>query len=161
MELVILIGLQASGKSTFFQTHFASTHQHISKDRMRNHKHRDRRQRQLLTAALAAGQSVVVDNTNPSVEQRAVLIQLGQQYGANISGYYFDSKPQDCLKRNQQRQGKAKVPEVGVYATLKKLVLPSYKEGFHQLFDVAIAGNNNFHIQPWQEDNTEDGQSKL
>ncbi|MEO1348280.1 MAG: AAA family ATPase [Cyanobacteria bacterium J06635_15] len=65
MELVILMGLQASGKSTFFQTHFASTHVHISKDLMRNNKNRRRRQSQLLIEALAAGQSVVVDNTNP------------------------------------------------------------------------------------------------
>ena len=29
--LVIFVGLPASGKSTFFQTHFAGTHRHVSK----------------------------------------------------------------------------------------------------------------------------------
>ena len=134
MELVILIGLQASGKSTFFRTYFANTHEHISKDLMGNNKNRNRRQAQLLSAALEAGRSVVVDNTNPTVEERAVLIQQGQSYGAEIIGYYFESNLKDCLKRNQSRTGKAKVPDIGIYATIKKLAPPSYTEGFHRLF---------------------------
>ncbi len=32
MDLVILIGLQASGKSTFVRTRLAETHVHVSKD---------------------------------------------------------------------------------------------------------------------------------
>jgi predicted kinase len=32
MELVIFIGLQASGKSTFYHERFARTHVHVSKD---------------------------------------------------------------------------------------------------------------------------------
>ncbi|MEO0533746.1 MAG: ATP-binding protein [Cyanobacteria bacterium P01_A01_bin.123] len=152
MELVILIGLQASGKSTFFQTRFANTHVHISKDLMRNNKNRRRRQSQLLVEALAAGQSVVVDNTNPTVAERADLIQQGQQYGAEIIGYYFESTLSKCLDRNQQRAGKAKIPEVGLYATIKKLVKPTYAEGFDRLFHVAIAAGNTFRVQAWQED---------
>jgi predicted kinase len=41
--MVIFIGLQASGKTTFFQTYFAETHVLVSKDRFRNNKNRDRR----------------------------------------------------------------------------------------------------------------------
>ena len=147
MELVILIGLQASGKSTFFRTYLANTHKHISKDLMRNNKNRDRRQIQLLTTALQAGHSAVVDNTNPTVEERAPLIHQGQVYGAEIIGYYFESKLKDCLERNQQRTGKAKVPDVGIYSTIKKLVLPSYAEGFQRLFHVAIAAHGTFNIR--------------
>ncbi len=87
MQLVIFIGLQASGKSTFFRQRFAVTHEHVSKDLMRNNKNRTRRQTQLIESALQAGHSVVVDNTNPTVEDRASLIQLGSLYGAEIIGY--------------------------------------------------------------------------
>ena len=160
MGLVILIGLQASGKSTFFRIYFANTHEHISKDLMRNNKNRNRRQAQLLSAALEAGHSVVVDNTNPTVEERAVLIQQGQQYGAEIFGYYFESNLKDCLKRNQSRTGKAKVPDIGIYATIKKLAPPSYTEGFHRLFHVAIAADGAFNIKPWREE-VKDGQPEL
>lgn len=138
MELVIFIGLQASGKTTFFQTHFKATHEHVSKDLMRNNKNRARRQTQLIEAALQAGRSVVVDNTNPTLEDRAALIQLGKTYRAKIIGYYFESQVSSCRQRNQQRVGKDKVPEVAIYSTIKKLVRPTYAEGFHQLFYVRI-----------------------
>jgi predicted kinase len=147
MELVIFVGLQASGKSTFFRRYFASTHEQISKDLMRNNKNRDRRQIQLVTEALAAQKSIVIDNTNPTVEDRSRLIQLGQRYGAEIIGYSFESHLKDCLERNQQRTGKAKIPDIGLYATIKKLMPPSYTEGFHKLFQVAIAENGEFKIQ--------------
>ena len=45
-QLVILIGLQASGKSTFYRTRFADTHTWISKDRLRHNRNPGRRQQQ-------------------------------------------------------------------------------------------------------------------
>jgi len=152
MELVIFIGLQASGKSTFFRTYFATTHEQVSKDLMRNNKNRARRQAQLIEAALQAGRSVVVDNTNPTIEDRASLIQLSKTYGAQIIGYYFESHVSLCRKRNQQRVGKDQVPDVAIYSTIKKLVRPTYAEGFHQLFYVYIASQSAFEVRPWAED---------
>lgn len=151
MELIILIGLQASGKSTFFRQDWAATHELVSKDLMRNNKNRARRQAQLVEAALQAERSVVVDNTNPTIEERASLIELGKRYNAQILGYYFQSKVSDCLERNQQRTGKARVPDVGIYATAKKLVLPAYAEGFHQLFYVKMTDNSAFAVRAWTE----------
>src|SRR5918911_192813 len=133
-ELVIFIGLQASGKSTFFRDRFAATHVHVSKDRFRNNKNPNKRQAQLIEAALQEGKSVVVDNTNPTGKERRSLIELGRQYGAKIVGYYFESEVRRCLERNQQRIGKTRVPDVALYATAKKLVPPSYSEGFDELF---------------------------
>lgn len=151
MELVILIGLQAAGKSTFFQTYYAETHVHISKDRLRNNRNRVKRQAQLIETALQARHSVVVDNTNSTVEERRSLIHLGRLYGAKIVGYYFESHVSSCLKRNQTRLGKARVPDVAIYATIKKLIPPSYAEGFHRLFDVQIGNSDAFEIRPWIE----------
>lgn len=137
-ELVILVGLQASGKSTFFRERFAATHEHVSKDLFRNNKDPNRRQAQLIEAALRAGSSVVVDNTNPTVEDRRILIESGRRYGARIVGYFFDSTVRQCIERNRLRAGKARVPNVAIYATAKKLVLPSYSEGFDRLFRVRL-----------------------
>jgi len=145
-ELIIFVGLQASGKSTFYRTYFAETHMLISKDCFRNHRHPGRRQDQLLQAALESGHSIVVDNTNPTVEERAALVQKGCLYGATIVGYFFHSQIQDCLIRNQQRLGKARVPEVAIYATRKKLLPPSYAEGFDQLFDVGMKSGFEFEV---------------
>src|SRR5919205_3228255 len=91
LELGVFVGLQASGKSTFFRERFAATHEHVSKDLFRNNRNPNRRQAQLISAALEQGSSVVVDNTNPTVEDRLALIELGHKFGARIIGYYFES----------------------------------------------------------------------
>src|SRR5262245_35708054 len=85
VELVIFMGLQGAGKSTFYRERFATTHAHVSLDRLRNSTSRPRhRQSELVAQALAAGQSVVVDNTSPGPADRAPLIALGRDYGAAI-----------------------------------------------------------------------------
>jgi predicted kinase len=141
VELVILVGLQASGKSTFFRERFAATHKHVSKDLFRNNRNRNRRQRELVEAALGAGCPVVVDNTNPTVQERRLLIELGRQFGARIVGYSFESGVRECLARNARREGKARVPDVAIYATAKRLVPPSRVEGFDELLCVRLNGS--------------------
>ncbi len=147
MELVIFVGLQASGKSTFFRERFATTHELVSKDLFPNNKNRNRRQTQLIEAALGAGSSVVVDNTNPTVEDRRALIELGRELGAKIVGYYFDSTVRQCVGRNRRRAGKDQVPDVAIFATAKRLVLPSYSEGFDELFRVRVTDESTFEVQ--------------
>ncbi|KJH72752.1 ATP-binding protein [Aliterella atlantica] len=142
MELVIFTGLQASGKTTFYRDRFAATHEHISKDLFPNNKNKNRRQEQLIKAALDAGKSIVVDNTNPTPVERTPLIELGSSYGCEIIGYYFASQLSCCLQRNSARTGKARVPDVALYATAKKLVVPSYSEGFDRLFCVKFNQNS-------------------
>jgi predicted kinase len=141
VELVILVGLQASGKSTFFRERFAATHEHVSKDLFRNNRNRNRRQRELVEAALGAGCPVVVDNTNPTVKERRLLIELGRQFGARIAGYFFESGVRECLARNARREGKARVPDVAIYATAKRLVHPSRVEGFDEILCVRLNGS--------------------
>ncbi|HEX7937487.1 MAG TPA: hypothetical protein VF483_00770 [Gemmatimonadaceae bacterium] len=55
MELVIMMGLQASGKSTFSHTRFAGTHAHVSKDALRNNKRPGRRQAHLIVESGSGG----------------------------------------------------------------------------------------------------------
>jgi predicted kinase len=138
VELVVFVGLQASGKSTFFRERFAESHQHVSKDLFPNNRNKNRRQEHLFRAALSAGRCVVVDNTNPTLEDRRVLIGLGGEYGARIVGYFFDASVSECIRRNEVREGKARVPNVAIYATAKKLVAPSIEEGFDELLRVRL-----------------------
>ena len=133
LELVVFIGLPGSGKSTYFRAHFAATHVHVSKDLMPNARRRDDRQERDIEAALAAGKSVVVDNTNPSREVRAPLIGLGRRHGARIIAIYFDADVRTAIMRNRQREGRARVPDVAIFATKKKLALPTLEEGFDEV----------------------------
>ncbi len=147
VELVILVGLQAAGKSTFFRQRFAATHEHVSKDLFRNNKNPQRRQAHLIEAALKGGSSVVVDNTSPTVEDRRAVIELGRELGAKIVGYYFESDVRQCIERNRLRTGKERVPDVAIYATASKLVPPSYPEGFDELLRVRTTDDPAFEVR--------------
>lgn len=149
MELVIFTGLQAAGKSTFYQTHFSASGEYVyvSKDQLRTNRQPGRRQYVLIVEALSAGRSVVVDNTNPSLAERAPLIALGKAYGATVSGYFFIPEVKASLERNRQRAGHARVPDIAIFATRKRLVPPTYGEGFDHLFAVNISQPGSFLVQ--------------
>jgi predicted kinase len=155
MELIVLIGLQGSGKSTFYRQHFAGTHVLVSKDLLRNNRRPSRRQAQLIEEALQAGRSLVVDNTNPMREERAELVRLGRRHGATVIGYYFAAQVKQSLERNALREGKARVPDVAIFATLKRLVRPSYGEGFDRLFHVRTLADMRFDVGDWNEESGE------
>ncbi len=96
---------------------------------------------------------MVVDNTNPTAEDRRSLVDLGHEFGARIVGYYFEAEARECIERNRERRGKARVPNVAIYATAKKLVPPSRSEGFDKLFRVRLAGDaDGFRIGPFSGD---------
>jgi hypothetical protein len=46
----------------------------------------------------------------------------------------------ECLARNARREDKARVPDVAVFATAKRLVPPSREEGFDELYRVRADG---------------------
>lgn len=152
MELVLFIGLQGSGKSSFFWRSFADSHVLVSKDQWPHARRKEARQRRYISEALAAGRSVVVDNTNPSPEVRAPLIALGREHGARVVGYSFASDLKLCLARNAQRQGRARVPEVALFATVKQLRRPDRAEGFDALYHVTLTAEGDFRVEEWREE---------
>jgi predicted kinase len=143
-ELIVFVGLQAAGKTTYYHEHFASSHVHVSKDLMRSVRNRDQLQRAQIAEALEGGRSVVVDNTNPTVFDRAPLIALAREHGARVIAYYFEAPVRMAVARNQQREGRARVPNVAIFATQKRLAPPTLSEGFDEVIVIApppAAGN--------------------
>jgi predicted kinase len=138
MECVILIGLPAAGKSTFYRERFAGTHDHVSRDLLRNNRRPERRQAQLIEDSLSAGRSLVVDNTNATVAVRAPVIAAARARGARVVGFYFPTDAGAALRRNRARQGRERVPDVAILAVRKRLEPPSREEGFDDLFDVRL-----------------------
>ncbi|HEX8825039.1 MAG TPA: ATP-binding protein, partial [Archangium sp.] len=147
MELVLFIGLQGSGKSSFYRERFAATHVHVSKDLWPNARKREARQRRLIAQALAEGRPVVVDNTNPRVEDREPLIAIGREHGARVVGYAFESDLEACLARNARRVGRARVGDKALHITSRNLRWPSYAEGFDELFHVRLDPEGGFHVR--------------
>lgn len=135
-ECVILVGLPGAGKSTFARARFAG-HVYISKDALPpGARDKQARQDAALRAALTAGRSAVVDNTNVTPADRAAIIAIAREYGARITGYFFDVSTRDAVARNEQRQGRAKVPKVAIFTSAKRLVPPALAEGFDELHTV-------------------------
>ena len=143
-ECVVFVGLQAAGKTTFFTRRFASTHEHISRDNFPNARQPASRQGRLIERALASGRSVVIDNTNPTPADRAPIIASARLYGARIIAYYFEPDTRESVGRNRGREGKARVPDVAIFATAKRLVAPTCSEGFDEVYAVRADANGDF-----------------
>lgn len=148
MEAVIFIGVQASGKSTFFARQFADSHIRISLDMLKT-RHRESL---LLRACLEMKQSFVVDNTNPTPPDRARYIESAKASHFGVIGFYFQSKSSDLLLRNSARPEGKRVPERGILGTHGRLVLPTLGEGFDKLYYVRIAENLNFIVDEWRDE---------
>ena len=147
MQAVIFIGVQATGKSTFFKERFADTHVRINLDMLKTRN----REKLILDACLKARQSFVVDNTNPTTKDRQRYIVSAKAAHFEIIGYYFESKIAASLQRNQDRTGKQRIPAVGVRSTYFRLQIPSVAEGFDKLYYVKIDTSGSFVIDEWQE----------
>ena len=125
-----MVGLQGCGKSTWVREHLAGTHVVVSKDHWPNARRKQARQSRVVAEQLAAGRSVVVDNTNPTRDDRAALVALAREARVPVRAVWLDVPFSTCLERNLAREGRAQVPVVGVLATRKRLVPPSPDEGF-------------------------------
>ena len=128
-----MVGLQGSGKSTWARDRLAATYAVVSKDHWPNARRREARQQRVVAELLAEGRSVVVDNTNPAPQDRAPLIAAARSVGARVRAVWVDTPPAVCLERNQARQGRGRVPLVGVLATQGRLMPPTVAEGFHRV----------------------------
>jgi len=71
-------------------------------------------------------QPLVVDNTNPTVEDRARYIAAAKAAGFRVAGYYFALRLETALQRNAQWAGRQYIPEKGVRATYRRLQRPTW-----------------------------------
>ncbi|MDR6563039.1 MULTISPECIES: ATP-binding protein [unclassified Arcicella] len=147
METVIFCGIQATGKTTFFKENFFKTHIRISLDLLKTRN----KEQKFIDTCLATQQRYVVDNTNPTKVDRAKYISDAKANKFKVVGYYFQSKINDALNRNSQRLGKENIPEVGIKGTFNKLEIPTFDEGFDELYFVEI-DDNNFKIKEWENE---------
>jgi predicted kinase len=146
-DCVIFVGIQATGKSTFYKTKFYDTHLRINLDMLKT-RHREQK---LFQTCLEIKQPCVVDNTNPTLQERAKYIQSAKAAGFKIVSYYFESTIEKSLSRNLERT-LGVVPQKGIFATYKRLVLPSKEEGFDEIFYVHLLGDNQFSVEGWRDE---------
>ncbi|MFE9773311.1 AAA family ATPase [Streptomyces sp. NPDC005931] len=148
VDLAVFVGLQASGKSTFYERCLAGRYELVSKDLFpRGARTKQRRQLGLVAQHLAAGRSVAVDNTNPSPAEWAPLVELARAHGATVTAYWFPPDVDGSLRRNAARGGRERVPTVGVLATLGRLRAPTPTDGFDTVREVRWDGRGGFEVR--------------
>jgi predicted kinase len=128
-----MVGLQGSGKSTWVAGHLADSHAVVSKDHWPRARRREARQRRVVAELLVAGASVVVDNTNPSAGERAPLVAAARTAGVPVRAVWVATPAELCEQRNAAREGRARVPLVGVLATRARFEPPTTDEGFDRV----------------------------
>lgn len=148
MEAVILIGAQASGKSTFYRERFFRTHVRVSLDLLRT-RHRERR---MLETCIETGQPFVIDNTNPQRTDREAYIAQARSAGFKVVGYYLQSRLAEIIERNAARSEEERIPEKGVRGTYSRLELPSLDEGFDELYYVRYTEPEGYIIERWKDE---------
>ena len=136
-----------NGENHFFKDRFFKTHVRISLDQLNTRN----KELKFIETCINTFHPFVVDNTNPSREDRAKYIAIAKANKFKVIGYYFQSKLADALVRNSRRTGKEQIPEVGIMGTYKKLSLPAMDEGFDELYYVT-AENDTFTVKEWQHE---------
>ena len=143
MEAVIFVGIQGSGKSTFFKDRFVDTHIRINLDMLKT-RHRER---YLVNACIVAKQAFVVDNTNATRGDRSRYIEPAKAAGFKVVGYYFQPQVEACQERNENRPEHQVVPLKGLLGTYSRLEAPSFDEGFDELYSVQIGADSGFVVE--------------
>ncbi|MFJ4950542.1 AAA family ATPase [Streptomyces sp. NPDC088760] len=148
-DVAVLVGLQASGKTSFYAQCLSDRYELVSKDLFpRGARNKQRRQMRLLAEHLAAGRAVAVDNTNPSPQEWGPLVEAAHARGATVTAYWFPPDAAGSLGRNAGREGRNRVPDVGVLATLKRLRRPTAADGFDAVHEVRFDGRGGFEVRP-------------
>ena len=147
MQAVVFIGLPGSGKSSFYRERFFHTHVRISLDLLKT-RYRERR---FLEICLETQQRFVIDNMNPSRAERLRYLEPARARRYMVVGYYFESKIEDCLRRNALRPEPERMPDVAIFSAAKRLELPSRDEGFDQLFYVRLR-DGGFLVEDWRDE---------
>ena len=144
--VVILMGLQGSGKSTFYRMHLSEDFVRVNLDTLKTRY----QEKLLIEECLNLQKSFAVDNTNPTRADRERYISVAKEHGYRIVGYFMESKIKDCMQRNALREGAARVPEKAIAATSNRLEIPSYDEGFDELYSVKNDGTT-MTIEEWRK----------
>ena len=126
MEAIILCGVQGSGKTTLYRDRFAATHEHVSLDVLGSRA----REAALIAECLEEGRPFVVDNTNPTVADRARYVDAARD--GRLQG---DRLPGARATAGREHVGAGRRPP----PPRARLVRPAPEEGFDELWHAAPA----------------------
>jgi predicted kinase len=142
MEAVILCGVQGSGKTTLYRDRFIETHARVSMDLLRTRA----REAAFLALCLDTRMPFVVDNTNPTVAERARYVAPARAAGFKVVAYLVEVDHAVAVAQNAARA--RVVPASGLRSVARRLVRPAPEEGFDELWHATAAPDGGWRIEP-------------
>ena len=139
--LIMLIGLPGCGKSTFAKT-CVNQHNdwvHLSSDDIRFNENITDNQTvfnlmyQRTKQSLKDKKTVIYDATNLNRKKRFNFIQEFKHLAKHIIYYVFIEPYEECLTRNNSRQGLAVVPDDSMLKMLKNFQIPMEYEKYDEM----------------------------
>ena len=85
--MVVMIGIQGSGKSEFYKQYLSDHYIRVNLDTL----HTRNKERLMIDQCIANSESFAIDNTNPTVADRAKYITAAKTAGYHIIGYFMQS----------------------------------------------------------------------
>ena len=140
--LTILVGLPASGKSTYAQQHNNSNTVVLSSDEIRKellHNEQDQSNNSFIfgqlysraRAQLDIGNNVIIDATNINVFERARVLQNFRNYNVHKVAIFFDTPIEECIERDKKRERTVGADVIEYY--YNKFQKPTKTEGFDEI----------------------------
>lgn len=139
-EVIINVGFPGSGKSSFTKKNILKhDYDYINQDTLKTHQKCIKE----LENSLMKGNSVVIDNTNLTVETRKKFIDIIKKYNINIRCIKFSTPVEICEHnsyfRNYISNGNINViPKLVFNMMKKKLQEPTDLEGFYKINEVKF-----------------------
>ena len=127
MEIVVLVGLPGSGKSTWVKENLYDTHVRINLDMLNTRN----KETELIGKCLKIKQSMVIDNTNITREERKKYIDYANIYNIPIKCVWINRDVKSCISQNRTRD--KVVPNIAIYTKNKKFEEPTLEEGFSDI----------------------------
>lgn len=134
-EVIVFVGLPAAGKSTFAKKYLVPHgYVHVNQDTLKSKE----KCVKACAEALGQGRSVVVDNTNPSAELRALYMAQARKHGCVARCFHFivgeDVAKHVNMFREKLTNGAHKhVPRIAYNMFKSKFEAPALREGFREI----------------------------
>jgi len=160
---ILMVGIPASGKSTFVTRLESRGYERLSLDVVRGEMYGDEniqgdgrkvkaRFMEKLVDALVAGRNVVLDNTHFSFSARRAAVEALREHGYNIRMFILNVPLEECILRNARRDRVVDEQVLrDMHATLwEKGGLPTTSEG--RLTFVTPAANGRYNMSAKRPD---------
>ncbi len=124
-EIILMVGMQGSGKSTFVKNKFSSKYTVISGDVYKTAE-------RMLKEADKHSTSIIFDATHGTKEKRKRFVDYAKEKGLPLRCIWMSTNIDTCIEQNKQREAETgtHVPKIALYKYRKDFQEPEESEGF-------------------------------